>query len=805
VSIVDEIPPQRSADLTFSPKDRDGHHFIRNNRTRTYLRLGAVELFLLENLDGERTYGGIAGAFEQEFNEPITVDEIREFVALAEKEGLLGNRKKSRSVKPFSLHRILRRTVRQIKKQSPLYFRVKLVDPNSFLNWLEPKTRFVFSTWLAVAASLGLILALSIVWCHRVEFVQTVKAEFGWNALMMFWITSIFVTVLHEFGHGLACKKYGGDVHEMGALWIFFTPCLYCNVSDAWMLPGRWRRFLISMAGTYIDLLIWIPAVMAWRLTSPGSLVHFFAWIVVSGCGLRLAFNLNPLMRLDGYYALSDLLRLPNLRIRGRERLMEFTRSIFWGGPWPKPIPSGKTLLTYGIASWVFAVGLLGALSFQISAWLQSFMGLGGVLIAGTFFFAVTKSFFRGSLGEEFQEMFKKRLGRVALAVALLAGAMVIPITNRVGGEFLVKPVVHWEVCTPVAGFLREVHVADGQQVAPGSVVAVIEVPELSNQISRKLAEIAEVKAELRRLKTGARVEDIHEQTEKIKRAVAWCELGKTNLAKARDALAQELKTLDLRIEQAQKEYDYRQKIFEQAQALFNKGGMAEQQLLYQQRLADEAGVELKVARSQKMTRIAAGVIDVETELARREKELADERAKLALLEAGSRVEDIEAVQARSNRLHEEMRILEEQEQKQTIVCPVGGTNVTARIRDRIGQFFERGVVIFIVEDLDRLEAELAIPEQYVESVIPGQAIKLKPKLLPSLTLDGTVMRIAPSVNNSQLAASTTVTVYCRFNNDRQLMRAGMTGYGRIQLGKSNVGQWLFDRGKRLLRTEFWW
>ncbi len=805
MSIVDEIPPQRSPHLVLSPKDQNGGHIIRDNRKRKYLRMGAAESFLLDTLDGKRTYGEIAESFQRQFNEPISCDEIQEFVALAKKEGLLGNRKLRKPGSGLSPKRIYRRTVRRIKKQSPLYFRVKLVDPNSMLDWLEPRTKFLFSTWLAVLAMFGAAFAIFLTWTFRAELLETITSQFGIKTIFAFWLTTVVVTVLHEFGHGLACKKYGGDVHEMGALWIFFTPCLYCNVSDAWMIPGRWRRLMISMAGTYVDLLIWIIAVFAWRLADPGTVVNFVAWIVISSCGVRLAFNLNPLMRLDGYYALGDLLAQPNLRVRARDRMMEFGRSILWGAPWPKPIPDGKLLLTYGMASWGFAVGLLGLMSFQLSTWLGQFIGLGGIVVAVSFFVLVTKSLFRGSLGKEFQQMYRKRIGRVLILGAIVAAAMFIPVSDQAGGEFLIKPVVHWEVCSPVAGFLREVHTAEGKDVSPDTIVATIEVPELSNQISRKQAEITEAKAELRRLTTGARPEDIHEQKEKINRAIAWRDLGKATLEKTKLAFEQELNTLEFRIDQARTEHEYRKASYEQAKLLHEKGGLAEQQLLSQKRLVDDSASQLQVAESMKRTRDAEGVLDADTELARREKELADERARLTLLEAGSRVEDIEAEQARLNRLEEEMRILREQESKQSIICPVAGTVVSARLNDRIGQYFERGAVLFVVEDLNRLEAEVSVPEQHVQSVVPGQTIMLKPRLLPNHTLDGTVLRIAPSVQTNQLSRGTTVTVYCRFENEDGLLRAGMTGYGRIHQGDTNLGQWIYSRGMRTLRTEFWW
>ncbi len=800
-----EIPPKRSSDLVLSPKEQDGQQVVKNNRKKTYLRIGPHESFLLHQLDGRQSYGGIIAAFRQEFGEDVSIEEIQQFVELADREGLLGSRQSNSSDQQLTLVGLLRRITRAMGRQSPLYFRVKLFDPDKALNWLEPRTRILFSVWMAVFVLVGGVAAFACTWIFRGELVETVTSQFGVRAVIAFWLTTIVVTVLHEYGHGLACKRFGGSVHEMGALWIFFTPCLYCNVSDAWMVPGRWRRLLISIAGTYVDLLIYILAVVAWRIAAPESMIHFVSWIVISSCGVRLAFNSNPLMRLDGYYALSDLLRQPNLRIRSRDRMMEFVRSLCWGAPWPKPVPDSGILLTYGIASWLFAVGLLGLLSFQLSAWLGQFVGVGGIVLAASFFFMITRNLNKGLLGGEFRQMFSKRLFRILVVAGLLSAAMFIPVNDRSGGDFTIKPLRHWDVCSPIGGFLREVFTAEGKQTTAGSHIATIEIPELSNQISRKQAEIEEVQAELKRLTTGARIEELTEQRARITRSTAWRDLGAEGLRKARIAFQMELETLDFRINQARTENDYRRATLELALQLHKKGGLAEQQLLAQKRMSLESAAQLQVAESVRKTREAEGVTAVEMELARREKELADEQSKLTLLLAGSRSEDIEAEQARLSRLGEEMRILREQESMQKIFCPASGTVITPRLKDKIGQYFDRGAALLVVEDLDHLEADIVVPEQQAQLVNAGQEIALKSRLLPHYTLKGTVLRVAPAVQYAVPGAPPTVVVHCRVDDPGKLLRSGMTGYGRIQLGRVPLGVWFYGRAVRMLRTEFWW
>ena len=80
--------------------------------------------------------------------------------------------------------------------------------------------------------------------------------------------------MLHEFGHGLACKRFGGECHEMGVMLLVFTPCLYCNVTDAWMIPSNWRRAAIGAAGMYVELILASLATFVWWFSEPGLVNH---------------------------------------------------------------------------------------------------------------------------------------------------------------------------------------------------------------------------------------------------------------------------------------------------------------------------------------------------------------------------------------------------------------------------------------------------------------------------------------------------------------------------------------------------
>ncbi len=806
-----EIPRRISGDIRVSAPDQHGVSVVKNRRKHRYMRVGMHEAFLLSMLDGSTSVAKITERFERKFGEPISAEDVREFVAMAKKAGLLKRSKRRISKEseadspPRSFREFSRQCVKQAKKQSPLFFRVKLFDPNATLNWMEPKTRFLFSPALAVIAAVTGAIAMGIVCVERGQLVQQFTSNFGWQALCVAWLTAVIVTVFHEFGHGLACKRYGGDVHEMGALWIFFTPCFYCNVSDAWLLPSRWKRLLISLAGTYVDFLVWIVAVFVWRVSSLESSLNFVAWVIASTCGLRVAFNLNPLMRLDGYYALCDLLHTHNLRKRARAHYLGHVRWLLWGGEKPAANSDHNMLLAYGTANWIFSVGFLGFMSFQASLYLQSMMGVGGIVAAFGFFSVLTRRYFKGSLGEDFRSMFRARKLRVIVWLLLVAGLLAIPIQDRAGGEFHVRPVVRREVRAPIAGFLREIKSDEGDLVEAGALLTLIEVPELTSNIARKRAEIAESEAMLRRLECGPRPEAMDDQEQRIQRAIAWRDLAKNDLEKARQSFDKEMESLQLSIEKASGQLEYQKVILDQMQSLHDRGGLAGQQLLNYKKKYQDALLDASQAKADMRSREAEGLIAYERELAQREKDLADAKAAMTMLEAGTRHEEIDAERAHLCRLQEELNHFLAQQDKQSVVCPVTGTVITPRFKEMIGLFVDRGMPLCVIEDLNHLEAEISVSEKDARVLVKGQPIRLKPRSLPLTTLTATVDRIAPAAQISATGVSRTVTVYCNVDNSNQMLRDGMTGYARIHSQRQPLGMLLFNAGMRLLRTEFSW
>jgi multidrug efflux pump subunit AcrA (membrane-fusion protein) len=808
----DAVPPARRPDLILSPPGDGGYCVVKDPRTGSYYNLGRQETFLLSSLDGQRTVAAIRADFETKFGEPFGEEDLDDFLELARPLGWLQVAEgpgpmvaQDTDPAPGGGSGPPGPRVRQ----SLLYWRISFFDPDRLFDRLEPRLRFLWTRAFLVLSALAILGAIALTWADRQALVTRLPHALRWETVALAWLTLALVTTCHEFAHGLTCKHFGGEVHEVGFLLMFFIPCFYCNVSDAWLFPEKSKRLWVTLAGGYCDLVVWALAVFAWRLTLPDSAPNFAAWVALSICGVRIVFNFNPLLKLDGYYLLSDLLEIPNLRQRGWESWMGHLRWLLWGALRPARGPWGRFLPAYGGASWLYTLTILGLMFVGMAAAWGTRWGLVGAGLIGLFAASILRGLFRGLMAGEVSEMIRWRRKRTAVWAMALGGLPVVlsvgQIEDPVGGSFRVRPATRAELRASVAGFLREVHADEGDRVSPGHPVARLEVPDLESRIARKQAERCESRARLRLLEVGPRPEEVEAQRQRVGRAEAWRDLARRDLDRAEGVLSGDLARLDEQLAQHRAEWEQARDTLARAKRLRDRspGAVSDEECGEAETKCRVGQARVEQIEAEKRARRAQGAVEAETELALREKQLAEARATLALLEAGTRPEEVDAERARLARLDEELRYQEGLRERLSVASPVAGLIVTPRLRERVGQYFQEGDLIGEVESPTGLEAEITLAEHDAERVRAGQPVALKARALPFRVFRGQVDRIAPVAVPGEVQS--TLTVYCRLEEEAPELRPGMTGYARISTGRRSLGEIVADRVLRVLRTEFWW
>jgi putative peptide zinc metalloprotease protein len=511
------IPLEVRKDLSFQQVacQGKGYWVAKDPVALTYFQLQPEQHCLLRLLNGKRNLEELREGLIEEFPfaRPTLADVQGAVVDLHSKRLVRGNRF-GQGVSLYYSGRKKRREKLWAALKNVLYMRFPGWDPERTLHALYPFVNWLFRPW-AVALTMMLVASsLVLLGVQFDAFMQRVpefKQFFGWPNLVYLWLTMAMTKVIHELGHGIACRHYGGECHQIGLILLVFSPTLYCDVSDSWMLPNKWPRIIIGAAGMYIEMIVSSMALFGWWFTQPGLLNHLLLNVFFISSVTTVVFNLNPLMRYDGYYMLSDLLEIPNLS-RKAQRLLQETFSWYCLGIRPHPDPfmplEGRFwFVVYAAASavyrWVVLFGITVFLYVVLKPYeLQSIgVALAVASLAGVVF-GLGKNVV-GILRAPRQEpLSKPKMGVTgSILLAALIGALLIPLPWHLEAAFYIEPHQVQNVYTIVPGELVHASVEPGQRVAAGDEIAQladVEKTTRSIELQTTLAvQEAEYKAQL--------------------------------------------------------------------------------------------------------------------------------------------------------------------------------------------------------------------------------------------------------------------------------------------------------------------
>ncbi len=501
---------RRRADITAQPLEYGERRLwgLKDPVSLRYYQLRDEEFQIFQMLDGPVSLEEIRDRFEHEFApRRVSLHQLQSFLGMLHREGLVVSN-------AVGQHRLLLQENRKLKRRSfwsqfanPLAIRFRGWDPDRFLDRLTPKLSWLFSV---PVTCLYLLLVISAIILVAVQY-QTVVARlpdfdafFGWRNAILLAITIGVVKVFHEFGHAVSCKYFGGECHEMGVMLLVFTPCLYVNVSDAWMLPSKWARIAISAAGIIVEAGLASVCVFLWWFSEPGLLNALCLNIVFVASVSTLLLNGNPLLRYDGYYILADLLEVPNLRQQSESLVRQWLGKFFLGIELEndRTLPDRKRFLlaSYFVASFVyrflvvfvilwFMNQTLEPYRLEIFAHLLAVIVFGG-MIGRPIFSAIR--FLRDPNRTHDMNVIRL-LSRAGLVVGLIVVALMLPLPHRVRVPVVLQPANAKSVYATVDGRLLD-FVEPGTVVAEGDVIGHLEDLDLRRKH-------AELKGQVRRQK----------------------------------------------------------------------------------------------------------------------------------------------------------------------------------------------------------------------------------------------------------------------------------------------------------------
>jgi putative peptide zinc metalloprotease protein len=354
-----------------------------------------------------------------------------------------------------------------------LFLQIPLWNPARFLETRKRFADLLFSR-VAFFAWMCLMLAAGSVLVGRWSaFCAPINGLLAVQNLPLMWIALVGLKALHEFGHAFACRHYGVHVPEMGVMLIAGTPCAYVDATGSWSLSRRYQRIVVGLGGMYFESFVAAAAVFVWAFTRPG-LLNDLAYNAVLLAGVVTAlFNINPLMRYDGYYIFSDLVEIPNLRARSTEYALAVLRRITLGLPIGRQ-PKGRTqralLMGYGTAAPVYKATVMLAIVAMIASKLF-YVGLllGGYMIARGIYTAARRAVSFLWFSEQTSPVRRRAVAYSLLLIgAPPLAATVIPVRRTVETRAVIAADRRAVLHARAPGFLVDVNYEEGAPAHPG-------------------------------------------------------------------------------------------------------------------------------------------------------------------------------------------------------------------------------------------------------------------------------------------------------------------------------------------------
>lgn len=508
-----------------------------------YFRLRKPEYLVLEQLRESASYQGIKQALIQAFPEfTIRLEAVQQLIVSLHKFGLLVSNESGQS-EPLIKRRNKELQQKALGLMSSLVsMRFPGWDPEKLLNWMYPKCRWIFSYWfttIVITTCLGALLLVGANFNTFYSKLPDFQSFFAFDNLLFMGVILIATKSIHEFGHGLTCKHFGGECHEIGFMLLVMTPAMYCNTSDSWIMPNRWHRIAIGAAGIYVELFLAAVCTFIWWFTHPGWIHYTALNIMFLSSVSTVVFNANPLLRYDGYYMLSDLLEIPNMAQKAKQALISKLRVWCLGMKpvSPRMLPERHQLLfaIYSVGSFVYRWVVMILIFWFVSEIFAPYglEAIGHVVIGISLFGMVVVPFYKmvkfflfpGRLREVKKFRFYSTITAVSLFLAFFC---LYPFPHYVWAPFVIRPVAAQQLVLQESGRLSEQLVSPGSQVQQGQPLAIIKNETLELELKELQVESARLRSDLLayevssnvQLSSASRISEIRAQLETVEEQI---------------------------------------------------------------------------------------------------------------------------------------------------------------------------------------------------------------------------------------------------------------------------------------------
>lgn len=490
------------ADLEFVRQTWQGRAYwiVKDPLTLRFFRFEEEECFILRLLDGTSSADAITRKFAEKFApQKLTNRDLFQFIGSLYRGSLLVSDAPGQAIALKKRSESIRKRELRSKFTNILAFRLRGFDPDALLNRLTKHFGWLFSVPAALLSLLLVLSAAGLIFTHFEQFQNKLPGFqdfFSGNNWLILGITLACTKVIHELGHGIACKRFGSQCHSMGIMFLVLMPCLYCDVSDSWTLKSKWRRAFIAAAGMYFEFILAALCTFIWWFSEPGW-VNMLALNVVFVCSVStFLFNANPLLKFDGYYILSDLIEIPNLRTKASSVLRRWMSRTFLGiESGPDPFLPNQHLWLFGCYT-ICAFLYRWFITLSIFWFLYNLLEPYGLKLIGQLIAAMA---LWGLIGIPLLQLYRflsvpGRLATVnriqftsacAIGLTSVAAILWVPLPHYVTCGFITQQAETANVYVEIPGTLRDIHVRETQSVRAGDTLVTLAAPELEETVAQ--------------------------------------------------------------------------------------------------------------------------------------------------------------------------------------------------------------------------------------------------------------------------------------------------------------------------------
>jgi len=505
-------PPCIDPDLVIREDVLDGEPFVAvlQREKGSFFRFSPSQWQLAALFDGVRSYAEVSDLYAQQTGISLSSADVGTFADNMEESGFWYKTPQERNLALSEKLRAQRnRRAGRKSKIDLAHIRFSAWDPDRYLGWLDRLVGgYIYSTW-CVLAVVVLFAFESTVFISKWNFIGpdiVLYYNFSHKSfvdLAQFWLLFLVLGFFHESAHGLTCKHYGGQVHSMGLMFLYLMPAFYVDVTEVWISATKIQRLATIIAGIWIEMVICGLGMIVWLNTLQGEWLHDFAYQIILITGIAvIVINLNPLIKLDGYYFLTEAIDMPDLKERSTAFLTGWFQSRILRLHVETPVVPRRRApfyILYAIVSGTYSYAVLFVvvrLTYNVTSnWLAEF----ALIPAGALAFLIFRSRLRALRGVIVrvwnQIIASNKLWKpVNIGIVLLLLAILFtPIwRDRENAFYVIEPQSSTTVYAAIEGRVNSVLVHEGEVVHAGEPLLRMESPTAASMHSSASADIGQ-------------------------------------------------------------------------------------------------------------------------------------------------------------------------------------------------------------------------------------------------------------------------------------------------------------------------